>query len=457
MTIVTSTSLSTDQEKMLGADLIRRSYLKLVAASLCKKVTMKEGTGLTAHFVRYKRMNVPLTALSDDGEDPSSSTFTIDEVTVTLDEWGDVLSFTSRAKLTTKHPLLQQCLELLADNAARVMDREVQLVWLANTNIYYGDASVTTRATVTSAMQISDPLIHKMRATMSRAGVSGRDGGVGEDAKQVAASGQVRQGGSYVGVVSPGVIADLMRVGTSMGTWAAVAMYANAKALYNAEAGTWLGVRWVESNFLPEFTLLGNTTAAVTTGNSGGITGLTATTATTGGTIADGVTIYWKVTRFDLTRGFEEAISIEHTTAATSSANTNKITFAMPSTAGYAYNVYIGSTTGNANLFLYNTSPLALSASQVVTTLTAQSTTATPANVNPDDANITIVHACYLLGAEACQWVGFYGIKVYVSQDGSFPGRVLRRRRDVGYTFFGKAMILNSDRLARFEVCSAQY
>lgn len=456
MTVMTSSALSTDQEKMLGADLIRRSYLKLVAASLCKKVSMKEGAGLIAYFVRYKRMNVPLTPLADDGADPTSSSFSLEQVTVTLDEWGDVLQFTARAKLTTKHPLMQQCMELLADNAARVMDREVQLVWLAGTNIYYGDGSVTSRSTITNSMNITDTLIHKVRSNMSRNGVSGRDGGVGEDAKQVAATGQVRQGGSYVGVVDPGVAADIMRTGTSMGTFVAVAQYANAKAMYNAEIGTWLGVRWVESNFLPEFTLLGNATTAVTSTGSAGITGFTATTAATGGTIADGVTIYWKITRFDLTRGFEEAISIEHTTAATSSANTNKITFAMPSTAGYAYNAYIGAATGDANLFLINSTPAALSASVVGTTL-APSTTTPPANINSSDTNITMIHVGYVLGAEACQWVGFYDTKVYVSQDISIPGAVLRRRRDVGYTFFGKAMILDQNRLTRLELTSAQY
>lgn len=457
MTVLTASALSTDQEKMLGADLIRRSFLKLVAASLCKKVSMKEGAGLTAYFVRYKRMNVPLTPLADDGEDPASSSFSLEQVTVTLDEWGDVLTFTSRAKLTTKHPLMQQCMELLSDNAARVMDREVQLVWLAGTNVYYGDASVTGRGSITAGMTISDTVIHKIRANMSRNGVSGRDSGVQQDAKQVAAQGTARYGGSYVGVVSPAVAADLMRTSTSMGTWVAVAMYANAKAIYNAELGTWLGIRFVESNFLPEFTLIGNTTVAVASTGSGGLTGLVVTTAATGGTIADGVTIYWKVTRFDLTRGFEEAITIEHTTSATSSANTNKITFALPSTAGYAYNVYVGASTGDANLFLVNTSgPAALSASVVATTL-APSTTTPPATINSADSNITIVHACYILGAEACQWVGFYDVKVMVSQDISIPGRVLRRRRDVGYTFFGKSMILDQNRLTRLEVCSAQY
>src|SRR3990172_3326310 len=134
---VSSTTTSSDQEKFLAAKLIARSHQKLIAASVCDKISMPQGAGLTANFVRYKRMNVPLVALTE-GTDPTASAFTIATVTVTLDQWGDVIIITDVAQLTGKHPLVQQCIELLSDNAARVMDREVQLVWLAGTNVQFG-------------------------------------------------------------------------------------------------------------------------------------------------------------------------------------------------------------------------------------------------------------------------------------------------------------------------------
>ena len=47
---------------------------------------------------------------------------------------------------------MQQATELLADNAQRVIDREVQKVWLAGTNVFYGDNTVTSRGAITSAV-----------------------------------------------------------------------------------------------------------------------------------------------------------------------------------------------------------------------------------------------------------------------------------------------------------------
>ncbi len=447
--IVVSTT-SSDQEKMLAAQLLKRSQIKLVMASLCDKVKMEQGAGLTAYFIRYRRMNVPLSTITE-ATDPGNSSFSLDQVTVTLDEWGDIITVSSRAILTTKHPLIQQAVALLADNAARVMDREIQLVLLAGTNVQYGDGSVLTRRTVTSAMTLNEAVITKARITLVRAGAPAKGGP--SDAKAVSATGNYNNGQAYVAVCGPNVMGDLTRPGASLGTFAAIATYANQKALYNYEVGTWLGMRWVETNFIPEFSLFGNSTAAVATTAGFGTGTPTITTATTGGTIADGVTIYWKVTRVDLLRGFEEAISIQHTTAATSSANTNKATFAMPSTAGYVYNVYVGATSGDANLFL-NVSQAAASASSVVTTLSSGSTVTPPDNILETDTALALVHVVYIFADECLNWVGFFDTQVMITKDESIIGNVLKLKRAIGYKFYGKAMIKDQTRILRLEVAS---
>lgn len=447
-----SGNLSVDQEKFLAAKLIKRSHLKLVMGSLCDKVQQPEGAGLTANFVRYKRMNVPLVPLSDDGQDPANSSFSLDTVTVTLDEWGDVLTITNVAQLVTKHPLVQQALSLLADNAARVMDREITIVFLAGTNIQYADGSVSSRATITAALKISNVVVNKAVITMTNNGAPPRGGNV-EDAQQLEAKGQVWSQ-AYVAVCGPEVIRDIMEPGTSLGTWAAAATYGNAKALYSAEAGTWLNVRWVETNFIPRFRLLGNTTAAVVSGNAFGTDTPVVTAVDGGGSLTSGATYYFKVTRKDLLRGFEEDISIEHTMAAAATGNNESFTFNFSSlTAGYVYNVYFGSATGDANLKQHATINNAVGTTLTVTAVPTTSVTA-PAN-NKVDGTVTTVYPVFLVAAEAVNWVGFYGIKVYVTKDESIVGNVLRRRRSMGWTFFGKAMIRDQQRLLRIELASS--
>lgn len=456
---IVSSTTSSDQEKFLAAKLIQRSYIKLVAASMCEKITMEQGAGLTAYFVRYSRMNVPLTTITE-GTDPANSSFSLSTVQVTLDQWGDIITITDVAQLTTKHPLLQQCMELLSDNAARVMDREVQLVWLAGTNVQYADGTVATRRLITTADKISDQVIQKARITMVNNGAPPR-GGPSGDAKAVEANGTFTQGQAYVGVCGPEVLADITGTSTSLGTWASVASYNNAKALYNAEVGTWLGIRWVETNFIPTFSILGNTTAAIASAaaDGGGITGFVITAVTSGGALNDSTTFFYKIVRKDLLRGFEEAISIAHSTAtgAAATANDNSFTMLMPSTAGYVYNVYFdtvatGGTGTDATLKL-STAGTNVAASATATITSVGTGATAPDNVNP--TGTPNVYPVFLFAAEALNWVGFYNLQVKVTKDESIIGNVLQLKRAVGYKFFGKAMIRDQTRLLRLEVTAS--
>lgn len=449
MADMNAAALAADRDKFLVATLLKRSHIKLVMASLCDKIKMKQGAGLTAYFVRYKRMNTPVATITE-GTDPTASSFELAEVTVTLDEWGDIITVTSRAVLTTNHQLIQQALTLLADNAARVMDREIQLVLLAGTNVQYGDGSVVTRRTVTSAMTINETVITKARVSLVRAGAPAK-GGPSGDAKTMAANGTWTNGQAYVAVCGPNVLGDITRPGASLGTFAAVATYqGNGNKLFNYEIGTWLGMRWVETNFIPEFTLLGNSTAAVADGASGGITGMTMTESNTAAGGLTAVAHYWKVTRKDLLRGFEEAISIQHSFTLTGANDT--LTFVMPSTAGYVYNIYIGTTSGDANLKL-SVENAAASSSNAIVALSTSTTTA-PDNILETDAALAAVHLVYIFADDCISWVGFFDTQVMITPDQSIIGNVLKLKRSIGYKFYGKAVIKDQTRILRLEVAS---
>ncbi len=457
---ITSSTTSTDQEKFVASELIKRSYLKLVAASVCDKVKQKKGTGKTAYFIRYKRMYVPVTTLTE-GTDPANSSISIDNVTCTLDQWGDIITITDVAELTTLHPLMQQALELLSDNAYRVIDREVQIVWFTGTNVQYGDSSVSSRSTITAAMKVSDTIIHRARVTMTDAGVPPRFGPSRSNAQAVqqanASPGGINGGNHYLAICGPQVMADVMQAGTSLGTWASAMVYQGKVNLYNAEVGTWLGCRWVETNFIPKITLLGNTTVGVSSTGSGGITGLVVTAVDGGGSLNSSTTFFWKVTRKDLLRGFEEAISIAHSTASTATSNNESFTFALPSTAGYVYNVYFdtvatGGTGTDATLGLV-ASNQAAGTTVTVTNVGSASNGTAPANVNT--TGTPTIHPIYFFGAEACSWVGLQDLQVMMTKDESYIGNVLKLKRAIGYKFMAKTVIKDQDRLLRVEVAAS--
>lgn len=456
---ISSTTTTTDQNKFLVYKMISRNRLRVVAASICDKMKMQEGAGLTAYFIRYQRMNVPVATLTE-GVAPSYNTLgSIQQVTVTMDQWGDVLLLTDVTQLTTNHPIVDIAIQLLADNAQRVMDREVQLVWLANTNVYFGDGTVTTRRTVTSGMVISDTIITQAMVTMEDAGVTPRGGPSGDEievSNAASVSPTMRGGLHFLGVAGPHVINEIRKLGTNFGSWVSVMTYQNAKALYNGEVGEWNGVRWVTTNFIPKFTALGNSTEAVSDGAAFGTGTPTVTETATGGSLNKNATYSFKVTRKDLQRGFEEAISYTHTHATTNAgSNTYKLTFAFPATAGYVYNIYFdtvqaGSGAGAADTALKLVySNIAAGASQDVTAIASSGATA------PDhNASGKTIHPVYIIGEEACNWVGFQELKTYVSTDLATLTNPLVQLKTVGYKFMGKAMVRDATRILRLELCS---
>lgn len=457
---ISSTTTANDQEKFIAAKLIQRAYLSLVCASVCDRVDMPQGAGKTAYFVRYARMSVPLTPITE-GTDPAANTFVLETVNVVLDQWGDSLELTDVAELTTKHPLLTEASNLLADNAQRVIDREVQIVWLAGTRVQYGDGTVTARRSVTAAMKISDTIIHNARVTLINAGAPPRDGPAGGyDVGSADAPKTVGGVSAYVGVTDPAVTADIQTAGTSLGTWASVAMYANAKQLYNAEVGTWLRIRWVESNFVPKFRRLGNDTEAVVSTNSFGTdTPVVTDNTADGGSLKANEKCYFKVTRKEKTRGFEEWISRDHYVQCANDGNdAHTLTFDFTNVdSAYVYSIYFetGSNDGTDAHMKLAVSNLDPAVTPTVKITAHQSTGSTAPDNTGFSVTAVTVHVVYLHGNESCNWVGLQNLQVMMSIDAATTDNRFKLRRTIAYKFMGKAMIRDQDRMLRLEIASA--
>lgn len=465
MAQTTASAMSNDQKLFIAAKLISRGYLRLVAKSVCEMEKLPKGYGLVAYFVRYERIQVPLTQLTEGQSDPTPKSATISRVSATMDYWGDIVEATDIALMTTNHSLEDQIAELLSESAQRVIDREVQIVWLAGTNAIFGDGSVTARSSITSSMKLSEALLLQARVQMAHQQAPPRNGPSGVKVESAdSARAQIHAPNHYLAVVSPQVVADLQATTTSLGTWAAVTAYQDKLDLYNGEIGALNGFRFVESNFLPVFRLIGNSTAAVTSGNDmdGGSTGISSpiVSAPTDniGSLTSSTTFFFKVSRKSLLRGFEEEISIAHSMASAATGNTESIKFDFTNcSAGFVWNVYFdtvtsGGTGTDATLGRVYLNQAVGSAVSVLANPAATNTA--PANIKASSSNPSAVYVCYLHGAESVSWVGLHDLEFMETADQSIIGNALKLRRQWAYKFYSKSVIRDQTRLLRLEVAA---
>lgn len=448
---ITKASTSKDQEKFLVNQLLSRSYIKLVMDAVCENLTMREGSGDTAFMVRYKRMNVPVAALTE-GITPTQGNFDVEEVAVTLDQWGDFVILTDVSKLTTKHPLLQQAQILLADNAARILDREITLVLLAGTNIQFWDGSVASRATIQSSMIMNNDVIGKAVITLAMGGAS-PIGGLRQDAKKNEDTTYLNNM-EYIAIIGPHVKQEILRPSVNFGSFIQNNVYnQKGSGVTMGAVGKWMGCMWIETNFIPVFTLFGNKTVAAAVGAVyGGMAGVTLAASAAGGALVSASTYGIKIVRRNKLRGFPENISIGHTTSP-AAANTR---FTLTFDNNYYYDVYFAGPglIADSDLRLigvgYTNQTINIDAPSV-STITA------PANIRAaGDANDpSAVHIVFICGDSAVAWAGFYKPEFIISSDIATVEDPLKQRRSVGFKFYGKAVIKNNDFMMRAEMaCS---
>jgi N4-gp56 family major capsid protein len=449
---------SSDQESFLVTELLSNAWMALRCKAVLDEVTQPKGTGETGTFVRYVRMNLPTSTLSEFAT-PDPNTFTVETVTYTLDYWGDYVLTSTRVHLTTKHPLMDAITRLLADSAQRLIDREVQIVWLAGTNIQYGDGTVTARSSITSSMTMDHTVYSQAYVTLVEGGARPRGGPTGTDIEVGGEGSSTSLTGAkhFVAFCGPQVIKDLQTPSTSFGTWASVMTYNNPEAVYAGEQGMIGDIRFIETNFIPRFKLLGGTTEANVSGTDDGTNTPVVTAVNGGGSLTSSTTYFYKVTRKNLLYGFEEDISIAHSMASAATGDNESFTFDFSSlTAGFVYNLYFdktqaGGTSADSNLGLVSEN-IAVGTTVTVTTVATSSTT--PPGSTGTAAGTQTIHPVYIIGADFCSYVGFKNLKTYVSGDEVTVNDPLKQRKSVGYDMSFKAVIKNQDYMLRVEVVS---
>lgn len=378
--------------------------------------SLPQGNGRTFQFTRYNRLALPVTALSD-GVTPGNTSMTISTVVAQMDQWGAVITITDQASLSIKHGPLPKAIELMGFQASETVDREIYNVLMAGTTIKFKSGS--TRAGVGSTDYLNTATVGKTWSALKSTGAMAFDGR------------------SYIGVCDPFVAQDIINDTTFIDAH----KYSDATMLYNAEIGTWMGVRWVVSNVIP-YVMLMNASSRV----AEAVVDNFATPA--GGSFAGTEDVFFAYEAVDKNTG--HVVEVSTPTQVSGIAGSDKIVFTMPASTDFTYNLYLGGTA--ITCYQYATG---YAASATVEILAPGSVpTSGIAHIALPATGIK-VHTSFVIGKEAYAVPELMPIETFITPKVSSDSDPIQQRRKVGWKTDFKAVICNNDFFARIETESA--
>jgi N4-gp56 family major capsid protein len=305
---------------------------QLVAYQFGRPLKLDTNRGTTYTASRYERLPLPYAPLQE-GVAPPGSGMTLQQVSATAQQWGDLVRVTDVANLTIYHSLFEQAIQLVSLQMPETLERNTMNTLVSATQINYTNGRAS-RAALVATDTLNPHEVNRVVGSLLTYGVPRFLGDEREDMMIEADSfrGDKSPAASehYVGLIHPLVAQDMRENATIQHAWA----LAQSDRLYNNELGPWGGCRFVESNMVPFW--VGVADPATNTPSAGG------------GSLATG-SYYIQIT------GAPAQTSVEQRIYQVSGANvvtgpTGSISVVLPTLANYVFNVYIGTTTSPANL-----------------------------------------------------------------------------------------------------------
>ena len=448
MAVNSAPAFQADIEGYIADKTLPLARKQLVAYQFADKSEgIPKGRGVTYTATRYIRLPLPFAPLSE-GVPPIGETMQIQQVTATALQWGDKVTITDVAEMTIKHPLFQKAIELIGLQLPELLERNTFNELMAGTQVNYVNSRGSRGALV--AGDVLDA------ATVSRTDANLETGGsqggaprwMGDEmtdtkieaGKPTRASADPKGMPHYVALIHTNVVYDFRTNPTVVQAWT----YSDLNRLYNYEVGEWSGIRFCKTNMIPYFTQVANTGQNATAG--------------TAGNLASSTTYTVIITGSDTQNQYEQLIYAISGSVNVTGPN-GSISVTLPSTAGYTYNAYIGTTTSPQNLALSasgpTSGPLAGVATQMAGGQTVVLTAIGPMQVPPaaPGAGLT-VYPTFIIGRGAYASVELDSAKFTYLKDAD-KSDPLNQLRIVGYKIFYGLLLSNVQFMARIESVSA--
>ena len=414
-------TISTDAPNVwISERMYQLAERRLQVGQWAQKYTLPQRMSKTMRIIRYRRLTLPRTTLTE-GFAPDAVALAVENVDVTVEQWGIVVLITDVGLITTKHPALNIAIQRTALAMAEVLEREMAVMLMGGTNVYYGGTARTARSQLAAGDNITTGLLLQATTFLRAKGAPDWDSGL------------------YGGVMPPQAEADIVK---SDLTFQNSKNYADVKALQYSEIGVWASTRWTRGNFLPYFRgeAAPSTTAATATKAQ--------ITAGTAGSMATGNYQVVVVGR-DSNSYYERRISQNSANLAVTGA-TGSISVVLPSNTNYVYDIYVTDAGGTSAKLV--ASAQAASATYVITAVSSVTTTSPVAPAEDRE-----VFVAWVFGQDAFGRVELSGMSLqsYITPPGASYSNPLAQGRKVGSKVMWKSFIQEQDFFVRLEFVSS--
>lgn len=433
-----ASQFSGDYVPYLDKKILPLALKELVVYQFAEKKTLPKGYGNTWMATRYARLPLPQAPLSE-ATPPVGETLSIQQVQCVSQQWGDTVTVSDVARLTIMSEPFQEAIKLIAIQQKETYERNIFNGLMAVAQVNYVN-SRGSRASLLAGDVLDTTTMLRTYAALATLGAL-KFAGPTEPNPQKSARGNA--GGTtsphFCAVTHTLTVADWSQNSTVV----LARSYSQVTRLYNYEIGEWAGIRVTESNLVPFWTGY-----ALTTG----------TPQSSGGTLATSATYNLIITGSDTQNQYESYVAQVSGNISVTGPN-GSITVTLPSTSGYTYNVYIGTSSTPTNLGLCSAGPavgpLAGQAVQLPAGATVTITGTGIAQTPPAAPGTGItVYPTFVFGQQAYAVVTLANVEHFMvtKADKSDP---LNQRAVVGWKGYYGMLILNQNFLARIEATSA--
>jgi N4-gp56 family major capsid protein len=422
--LTTFSTLSSDAPNVhIAREMYRLAERRLVLGRMAKAHEVPQRMGKTLRVVRYKRLALPTSVLSE-GVPPDAVALATENVDVTLEQWGIVVLLTDVAEITTTHPALQIAINRTSLAISEVMERELANTLMAGTQVFYPGA-VVARSGIGASDKMDTATVLKTTVTLRNLGAA------------------EKMNGLYEGVMSAQSEGDLLAADA---TFKDVQSGLDTKHFEFARIGVWMGVNWSRGNFLPIFKGVPAPDGAAATAEKAQITAVDG-----GGTIVSATNFKFAIVARDILTDYERKISQSSANIASAATGNNEsYTVVLPTSANYVYDVYMSAAGGSGSLFKVKSR-----VSGTVTITAAPAGTEATSPVAPADQRE--VFTAFVSGQDAFGRVSLNGMSLasYLTPPGASYSNPLAQGRKIGTKVMAKFFIIDNNYFARLETASA--